>query len=274
MMRRVKRFALVSALVLLVGAGALAALEWHRRQQVMQVAQIADPGAVSPGTPGPAGDLEQRYRAPSAFDALCAAVQERFGALQARHVRSQHLRALRVTELDRRDRAVAITEMRDRVHFEGLDGRKECTNRLEVRAVLGTLTDDTNFRKGMSSNALAPFSDDTPSGLYRYSLEGIETGTDRPVVRIRFEPVEPVEGSFTGSVWVDPATSEPVSMRGAAAKLPAFVDRLELLMEYGPAENGHTQLRRAVLDAVGGFAIYFKHYRIEAELSDYQSLAR
>ena len=266
MRRWVKRVALGCALVLLTGAVALTVLEQQRRQQV---SQIAGPGVDDPVAPAPDANLAQKYSAPGAFDALCSSVQRRFGDMQARHYHLRHHRKMRVTELDRRGRPVAITEMLDRVHFED---RKECNTRLEARPVLGTLTDDTNFRSGLNANTRAPFSDDTPSGLYRYTLEGVETAADRSVVRIRFEPVEPVEGSFTGSVWVDPETTEPVRMRGAAAKLPQFVDRLELLMEYGPAENGHAQMRRGVMDVVGGFAFYFKHYRIEAELSDYRPL--
>jgi hypothetical protein len=268
MNHRVKRFAFISALVLLVGAGALAVLEWQRRQQV---AQMAGPAVDGPAATASAGDLERKYSAPGEFSALCSTVQKHFGAMQARHCQLQHRRKTRVTELDRRGQPVAITEMLDCVHFT--DG-KECKTRLEVHPVLGNLTDDTNFRSRLRAKTLAPFSDDTPSGGYRYSLKGTETSADRTVVRLRFEPVEPVAGSFTGSVWIDPATNEPVRMRGSAAKLPAFVDRLELLMEYGPAENGHTQMRRAVMDVVGGFAFYFKHYRIEAELSNYQPLAR
>jgi hypothetical protein len=43
-----------------------------------------------------------------------------------------------------------------------------------------------------------------------------------------------------------------------------------MLIDYGPAENGHNQVRRAVIDVAGGLAFISRHYRLEAELSDYR----
>jgi hypothetical protein len=180
----------------------------------------------------------------------------------------QHLRKSRTIEFDRRKKPIAIVEMLDRVHFEG---QKECLTNLESRQVLGQPSAPSPAGPQGGLNVKAPFSGETSrEGLYRYQLEGVEEVARHLVLRVHFEPVQPTEGSFKGWVWVDPATAEPIRMHGSAVKLPAPLDRLEMLIDYGQAENGYNQMRRATVDVVGGFAFIFKHYRIEAELSDYR----
>ncbi|MBO0698182.1 MAG: alpha/beta hydrolase [Zavarzinella sp.] len=172
-----------------------------------------------------------------------------------------------MTEFDRKNQPVAITETVERVHFEGRTERKTV---LEVRPVLGEPIGATAFQSGADPQARWPFSDAAPAGLYRYELEGVEELAAGTVVRVRFEPVRPDEGTFTGSAWIDPVTAEPVRVRGSAVRLPVFLDRFEMLVDYGPAETGHNQVRRVTADIAGGLGFISKHYRLEAELSDYR----
>ncbi len=214
-----------------------------------------------------ANNLRQRYSDPQEFARLCAAVREKYDALVGRSLQLQHLRKSRTTEFDRRKQPIAIVDSLDRIHFKG---GKECLTNLESRHVLGS---PSAFPPGGSQGGLemkAPFSSETPEGLYRYQLEGVEEVARKQVLRVHFEPIKSMEGSFKGSVWVDPATAEPIRIYGSAVKLPAPLDRLEMLMEYGLAENGYNQMRRATVDIAGGFAFISKHYRIEADLRDYR----
>jgi hypothetical protein len=264
MTRRTKRLLQGLAAALLVGAGLLAALEWQRRRQVASAGRGMLEGS---GKRVSATALRRQYSDPQEWDRLCAAVREHSDAIRARSLRLQHLRKGRLIELDRQGQAVAIVESLERVYFEG---EKERKTALEVRQVLGRPIDAGKLQGGPDQKSLPPFSKEAPEGLYRYELEGIEEVAGRPVLRVRFEPVEPAEGTYQGSAWVDPDSAEPVRMHGSALKLPLLLDRLEMLIDYDPAENGHNQVRRATIDVAGGFAFFSRHYRLEAELSDYR----
>lgn len=245
-------------------AGLLMLLEWQRRQEIANAGEHTLDGS---GIALSSNDLQQRYSDPQEFARLCAAVEEHYDALIGRSRQLQHLRKSRTIEFDRGKKAIAIVDTLERIHFEG---EKECPTNLESRQVLGSPTVYPPGRSQGGLNMKAPFSRETPEDLYRYRLEGVEEVAGKLVLRIRFEPVRSIEGSFKGSVWVDPTTSESIRMHGSAVKLSAPLDRLEMLLDYGPAENGCNQMRRATVDVAGGFAFIFKHYRIEAELSDYR----
>jgi hypothetical protein len=261
-LRRLSWLGLVCAV--LASAGLLALLEWHRREDVARAGELKLDGS---GIPRTANELRQKYSDPLEFARLCAEVQKHYDALVSRSLRLQHLRKSRLTEFDRRQQPVSIVETLERIHFEG---RKECLTILESRQVLGAPSASPQGGPQGGLNIKAPFSSEVQQGFYRYQLQGVEEIAGRLVLRVRFDPVEPLEGSFKGSVWIDPATSEPIRMHGSAVKPRMPLDRLEMLIDYGPAENGYKQMRRATVDVVGGFAFIFKHYRIEAELSDYQ----
>ncbi|MDB5307687.1 MAG: hypothetical protein JWO38_1889 [Gemmataceae bacterium] len=263
MSQRAKRSLVKLAAVLLTFSLA-ATLEWRCRRQETGATQPVLDGS---GAAVSATDLRRKYADPEELAALCRVVQIRNEALADRSFRLRHRRTCRVTEFDRGNRPVAITESVERVHFEGRTERKTT---LEVRQVLGEPIGLTEFQGGADPAARWPFSDATPAGLYRYELEGIEEVGGGPVVRVRFEPVRPAEGTFKGSAWVDPGTAEPVRMHGSALRLPVFLDRFEMMVDYGPAETGHNQVRRVTVDVAGGLAFVSKHYRLEAGLSDYE----
>ena len=90
------------------------------------------------------------------------------------------------------------------------------------------------------------------------------------MLRIHFEPSKSVARTFKGSVWVDPQTRETVRWHGSLAKARLAVDRFDIILDYGPSENGQNQLRHVVMDVAGGFALVSLHYRIESDLSDYR----
>jgi len=263
MSERVKRF-LVKLAAVFVTFSLVATLEWRCRRQETRATEPVLDGS---GAAASAADLRRKYADPEELAALCRAVQGRNEALTARAFRLRHRRTTRVTAFDRGNKPVAVTESVESVHFEG---RAERATTLETRQLLGDPGGLPGFPGGADSKTRWPFSDATPAGLYRYELAGVEELAGKPAVRVGFEPVRPDEGTFKGSAWVDPATAEPVRMHGTALHLPVFLDRFEMLVDYGPAGTGHNQVRRVTADVAGGFAFVSRHYRLEAALDDYQ----
>jgi len=116
---------------------------------------------------------------------------------------------------------------------------------------------------------------DLPFGAIRLKLGGGDNGHNglrsvtsslgsRDYYRVRFGIGRP-PGRMDPAVFVlrDFSVAE-------RKELPLLVDRLEMLIDYGLAENGHNQVRRAIIDVAGGFAFFSRHYRLEAELSNYR----
>ena len=266
---RANRFLIGCSVLLLAGIVAVAVLEWDRRRQAAVAgAAILDDA----GTSIAARDLEDQYRDPEAFARLCDDVKERYHALQQRYFQLQHTRKTRQTRYDSKGQIVAISETSYQVQFHN---RTEQKQELERRQLVGkpSLFDPDRVKlEGIDIQLAPPFSEDSPEGLYRYQLEGIEELHGRRLLRVHFEPTRPVERSFRGSAWIDPDTREPVRMQASLAKAKYSVDHFDLILDYGTSENGHNQLRRAVMDMAGGFALVSLHYRLESELNDYREV--
>jgi hypothetical protein len=271
MSTRGKRGLIGLGVVLLVILGVVAAFLWERRRHV---AAAGLPALDGSGTVLRAEDLQAKYRDPAAFANLCADVQDRYEALRMRFHDCRHLRKSLVSEYDRQGQMTAQLEVRDRVHFEGEEERKTEIGRRQLLG--GSIPYDPDKLKANqpSGKATAPFSKDTPKDFYRYELEDVEEIDGPRLLRIHFEPAKLVERSFKGWVWVDPATREPVRMQCSPTKPHFALDRFDMLMEYGLSENGFNQLRRMTVDVAWGkgFAFVSRHYRVETELSEYQSV--
>ena len=87
---------------------------------------------------------------------------------------------------------------------------------------------------------------------------------------IRFEPNAPLEEKFRGVLLVDPNTFEPVIFDGQWAKPAKFVNQMTMRLEWGPANNGHTQTLRSLVTGSGGFAFIQRKYRIETRVGDFR----
>jgi hypothetical protein len=267
MKRRPKRLLLGCSLLVLAGIGLLAALEWSRRRQVAAAGGSPLDGS---GTLVTAKDLENHYRDAEAFARLCADLKEHCDALKQRFLRLKHTRKTRQTRFDTKGKPIAIVEAIYHVHYSaGTEHKQE----IQRRQLLGepSLFDPDKAKIEQEDTQIAgPFSKDTPDGLYRYHLAAVEELQGRHLLRIHFEPVTPVERSFTGSAWIDPDSHQPVRMQGSLAKKRFGVDHFDMLLDYGLSENGHNQLRHVIMDMAGGFALVSLHYRIESELGDYR----
>jgi hypothetical protein len=253
--------------LLLAGSLLLAVLEWERRRHIPAAEGEKFDG---PGLARSAEELTERYRDSAEFTKLCADVRARYDQLRKRFLHLGHTRKARLIEFDVKGHETSIMEITDRVQF---DGEKEQKKQIEQRQLLGTpfpFDPDTLKAEHPNRKAVHPFSNETPEGLYRYRLEGVEEIQGRPTLRIHFEPTKPIERSFKGSAWVDPTSHEPIRLWGLLVKTPLLVDRFEMRVEYGLSENGQNQLRHVWIDVVGGFAFVSRHYRIESELTDYR----
>ena len=275
MTTRKERSAVALGRLLVVGLGALllagsillAVLEWQRRRHVAAAgAETFDDRGVTLS----ADELAEKYRDPDAFAGLLADIRTHYDGLRERFLRLAHTCRACLTEFDANSHETAVMEITDRVWF---DGDREVKEQIERRQRLGKpfpFDPDTLRAEHPNRRAAHPFSHDTPSGLYRYTLEGVEQVHERPALRIHFEPTRPVERSFKGRAWVDASEHEPLRLQGSLVKTPLLVDRFEMRVEYGLSENGHNQVRRVRIDVAGGFAFVSRHYRIESELAEYR----
>jgi hypothetical protein len=267
MTQRRKRWLAAVAGTVVVVVGLLTGLEWDRRRHLAaQGNDLLD----APGKPLTAGELTEKYRDPAEFARLCAAVRQQCIALRERFLHARHTRHSTVTEYDRGGATRSVTALVEHVWFDGDAERKE---EVERRQLVGKPSgkDAESWRSGQTGEkGIAPFSQEAVEGTYDYALDGVEEIDGRPLVRIRFAPHGSAEGKMRGQGWVDPKTAEPVRFHGAAARPPRFVDRFEMRVDYGPAENGQVQIRHVVIDAAGGFAFISRHFRVETELTDYR----
>ncbi len=255
------------AALLLAGSILLAVLEWQRRRHVAAAGtETFDDAGIALS----ADELTEKYRDPAAFAELLADVRTHYDRLRTRFLHLAHTRKDRLIEFDADGHEVAVMEMTDRVQF---DGDKEIRKQLERRQRLGKpfpFDPETLKAEHPNRRAAHPFSADTPAGLYRYTLEGVEQIHERPALRIHFEPTKPVERTFKGWAWIDPGAREPLRLQGSLVKTPLLVDRFEMRVEYGLSENDQNQVRRVQIEVAGGFAFVSRHYRVESELSDYR----
>jgi hypothetical protein len=268
MNKRAKHYLMILVVVMTVFAIWLACLEWGRRQRALAGQQMLD----GSGRVLSAEDLVQKYRNPAALAQLCAHVRERFAAVYERTLTSSHIRTLRRTEYDSRGVPLLITESAEHVWFEGT---QEKTRLIRQRVLLGSEVSSRLGKQSLSNpgeNTRWPFPKNAAEDGYAYRFDGVEEIDGRPAGRIRFEPGAAAGLMYQGWAWVVMETGEPVRIQLALVKPPPFVDRLEVLFNYGRAESGHNQARRMTFDGSGGFAFLTRHLRVEIELRDYQEI--
>jgi hypothetical protein len=263
----VKRCLTGLGVCLLILIAVLTVLEWNRRRQVTAAGPQTLHGS---GTTVEAVDLQEQFRDPAEFAQMCADVQEHADALQQRYLQATHTRKTRTTRYDSKGQPVAIAETTYRVHFSaGVEQKQQ----LERRQLLGkpSFLDPDSIKIGQADlQLIPPFSKSAPEGLYDYRFEGVEELRGRRLLRIHFEPTTPVERSFKGSAWIDPASRELVRTLSSPVKPRLRVDRFDMMLDYGPSENGCNQVRSLTIETAGGFALFSWHFRTETEFSDYR----
>ena len=212
---------------------------------------------------------------PERFAELCRRLHVRYLAMDDRYRRLVHTQVSVSRELDDAGDPVATTRTVEDVWFAG--GKEFRQPAAEAGADVATDSSQVAARRSRyeasslsKTSRIYPFSRDVAASDYRYAFAGADTVGDRPVVRVDFEPLEPLAGKFRGVVLVDPDDFEPLRFEGVLVEPPLFVDHFRIVTEYGPAENGAMQIRRLVTDGAGGFAFVRKRYHIETEFRDYR----
>jgi hypothetical protein len=261
-----KRLLISVAVIVAVSASLLAVMEWDRRQQAV----LAGPqGMDGSGRVLSAEELVQKYRQPAELAKLVDRVRERFAAMHERTLRCRHTRRTHLSEYDRRGETLQEREVVERVWF---DGTQENTQLIEQRILRGDGSGMLPSKSKLPNpveNPHRPFPKDASQDVYDYRFEGVEEIDGRPAGRIRFEPWLTDSLVSRGSAWVLLDSGEPVRLQVSPLKPPPFVDRLDILIDYGRAEHGHTQPRRVTLEGSGGFAFLARRLRAVCTMSDY-----
>jgi hypothetical protein len=255
------------AVTIVVVGVVLGAMEWSRRRATtIPSAEPARSHAVDVLDFG-------RYADPAPFADLCARLRQRYIAMDERYRSLMHTQVQVSKELDENGEPTVADQTVDDVWFEdGREMRKAVAKRdlMADRATDSPAEQLSQAKESKDSPLLYPFSKDDAGGVYLYELDGSETIDETATVRIAYRPVEPRSDLLAGTVWVDPASGEPVRFAGRLVKPPMFVDRFEMTVDYGRAENGNVQIRRIITDGTGGFALIRKRYRIETEFRNYR----
>lgn len=273
--RRLGRwFLAVLALVALVLTGAEVHRRWRREPptehsftpELLAAAADAEPTRES------LAEAQARLEKPEAFDAFRRLARERLIASDSRHKRLEHMETFVVMELDDKGKQKLAEENVDRVYF--VDGKEKRdylarTDLLKNKKMKPSTAAERGGGGGGPKPVL-PFSREEKEGDYHYRLMSVSQRGGATLVEIAFDPTEPLDGKVRGRHWADAETAEPVHFDAASVKLPVFVDRFEIELEFGPAETGYPQLRRSMLAGSGGFAFLHKRFRVESRAYDYK----
>lgn len=92
------------------------------------------------------------------------------------------------------------------------------------------------------------------------------------LIEISFAPRNPGEKKLTGSARVDPVAGELVSMNARPAKLPMFVDHIDIHTECNGRVDGSRMLSRMSVAGEAGFWLVKKRFRATIDFSDVQLL--
>lgn len=268
-MRRMVRAVLVLAVVLAIG---LAYLEMRRRAQVAELQRqeeqhmaelearrkFADPDA-----------LVEEYRQPEAFAELCAKLREHYIAMDERHRQCDHGEISRAVQLDDQGKEVAEETVTERVWFDKDREYRQYVKREDVEGKTSWIP-TAKPRASEPGKVIFPFTRDAAEGDYLFHLVGHDKIGETTVLKIEFVPTEPLDAKFKGYFWIDPRTSHPLRVDAELAKNPRFVDKVHMIFDYGPSENGAIQARKSRIEGSGGFAFIQRRYRVDTDLSDYR----
>jgi hypothetical protein len=228
----------------------------------------SNPAAAGEPVPADRPIDPNRLHQPDELARLCERVRQRNREMEDRLHHLIHTETTTSQEFDRKGKETGNERVVERVRFEA--GQE---HRLIVRKESGgedATPSSPQEERRPKSHAQFPLGTNEAPNWYRYKFEGLETLDGRQTIKLAYEPNQPLDGRFRGQVWIDATTYEPVRFFGAWAKLPPFVSEISMHLEWGPAENGFTQLRKSLVNTTGGISFFQKRYRIETVLADYR----
>lgn len=217
-----------------------------------------------------AKELIQECQRPDAKETFLAKVRAASIALNDRHRLLAHKESHHILELNPKGHEIGVEESHDLVWYS--EGKERRRNLDRFDALNKKPLPKEAERETALPDVVYPLSREESPGDYVYVIEGMDEAESQGTIRMAFEPTAPLTKKFRGHVWIDPVTLEARRFRATTAKIPAFVDHLLFEFWFGPAENGHTQLKKSLVAGAGGFAFVRKHYRVETDHSDYGPL--
>lgn len=228
--------------------------------------------AQPPRTLGPA-ELEAiaaPYRQAEGFAQLCEVVKARNIEISDRHKQYSHTETTTSVETDGNGQPTKKEEVVERVRFGGEQEYRTVVRKVDLLKGVDQSPSTPTEIVPPKATLIYPFTREAPAGAYRYAFEGCQLVEGQPRLVIRFEPNAPLEEKFRGVLLVDPKTFEPVLFDGQWAKPARFVNQMSMRLEWGPANNGHTQTVRSVVTGSGGVAFIQRKYRIETRVGDFR----
>jgi hypothetical protein len=218
---------------------------------------------------GPPVDLK-RLAQPEELSRFCDLVRQRNREMELRHHGLVHVETTTTQELDRNRKVTGGQRVVERVWFVDHQEHRLLLKKEDLRSGKDLTPANVKEETRPKSDVLFPFSTNEPTNAYRYTCRGLETINGRATIHFDYEPNPPVDNKFRGQVWIDVQSLEPIRFFGAWARLPALVNEMTMLLDWGPAENGLIQLRHSLVVGSGGIAFLQRHFRIETELTDYR----
>jgi len=104
---------------------------------------------------------------------------------------------------------------------------------------------------------------------YAFRLLGPDA-RDASLVRVGFGPRgKKAEDIWTGEAVVDPGSGAVKWMKQRPSDLPAFVDRLEMVLEFGAATAEGSAISAIHMEGEGGLPFFKKRFRVVTRFSDY-----
>ena len=210
------------------------------------------------------------YRQAEGFARLCELVKARNIEVTDRHKQYLHTETTTSVETDGKGQPTKKEEVVERVRFGGEQEFRTVVRKVDLLSGVDQTPPAPAEVVPPKATLIYPFSREAPDGAYRYAFEGCQMVDGRPRLVIRFEPNAPLEEKFRGVLLVDPKSFEPVIFDGQWAKPAKFVNQMTMRLEWGPANNGHTQTLRSLVTGSGGFAFIQRKYRIETRVGDFR----
>ncbi|HEY8209316.1 MAG TPA: hypothetical protein VIG99_17630 [Myxococcaceae bacterium] len=128
--------------------------------------------------------------------------------------------------------------------------------------------EDPKGKKDGRMSMTLPF-DAATQPKYQFQLLGPDA-KNPSLSRIGFGPRgKPDKDIWAGEAVVDPSSGEVKWMKQRPSDLPAFVDRLEMVFEFGASTSEGPAISTLQMEGEGGLPFFKKKFRVMTTFSDY-----
>ncbi|HVE87896.1 MAG TPA: hypothetical protein VND93_33790 [Myxococcales bacterium] len=123
---------------------------------------------------------------------------------------------------------------------------------------------------GKKAELTTPFAAEVQQS-YAFHLLG-PNARDPRFQRLAFAPRgKPSRDLWVGEAVVDPETGAVRWMKQRPSELPAFVDRMEMVLEFHAATPEGYAVSDLTMEGEGGLPLFKKRFRVVSKFSDYQA---